>query len=73
VNNAASFASQPTLQPPPTQQDAQVQIGSGEQAQAHSNSSQTSDNGESEVQKVSVTQIGQAIEQVFESSKLSEK
>jgi eukaryotic-like serine/threonine-protein kinase len=73
VNNAASFASQPTLQPPPTQQDAQVQIGSGQQAQAQSNSSQTSYDVESEAQKVSVTQVGQAIEQVFESSKSSDK
>ncbi len=83
VNNAASFASQPTLQPAPAQQEAQVQVGSGQQAQAQEAqaqeaqaqvvSSQFSYDAESEANRVSGAQKGQAIEQVFESSKSSDK
>ena len=88
VNNAASFASQPTLQPAPAQQEAQEQVGSGQQAQAQEAqaqeaqaqeaqaqvvSSQFSNDAESEANRVSGAQKGQAIEQVFESSKSSDK
>ena len=88
VNNAASFASQPTLQPAPAHQEAQVQVGSDQQAQAQEAqaqeaqaqeaqaqvvSSQFSYDGESEANRVSGAQKGQAIEQVFESSKSSDK
>ena len=69
VNSINSFAPQLA----PTQQEAQTQVASGQQAQAQSNSSQTSYNGESQTQKVSGTQKGQAIEQVFDSSKPSNK
>jgi serine/threonine protein kinase len=68
VNNTVSFAPQPA----PTQQ-AQVQVASGQQAQAQSVSSQTSYDGESEAHKVSGPQKGQAVEQIFESSKSSDK
>jgi hypothetical protein len=68
VNNTASFAPQPA----PTQQ-AQVQVASGQQAQVQSVSSQTSYDGEGEAHKVSGPQKGQAVEQVFESSKSSDK
>jgi hypothetical protein len=83
VNNAASFASQPTLQPAPAQQEAQVQVGSGQQAQAQEAqaqeaqaqvvSSQFSYDAESEANRVSGAQKGQAIEQVFEGSKSSDE
>jgi serine/threonine-protein kinase len=88
VNNAASFASQPTLQPAPAHQEAQVQVGSDQQAQAQEAqaqeaqaqeaqaqvvSSQFSYDGESEANRVSSAQKGQATEQVFESSKSSDK
>jgi hypothetical protein len=88
VNNAASFALQPNLQSAPAQQEAQVQIGSGQQAQAQQAqaqqaqtqeaqtqvvSSQFSYDAESEANRVSGAQKGQAIEQVFESSKSSDE
>lgn len=73
VNNTVSFAPQPVLQPAPTQQEAQVKVASGQQAQVQSVSSQTSYNAESEAHKVSGTQKGQAPEQAFESSKSSDK
>jgi hypothetical protein len=73
ANNTASFAPQPALQLTPTQQEAQVQVTSGQQAQVQSISSQTSYDGESEANKVSGAQKGQDIEQVFESSKSSDK
>jgi serine/threonine-protein kinase len=73
VNNTASLLPQPTPQPAPTQQEAQVQVGSGQQAQAQEVSSQTSYDGESETNRVSGAQKGQAIEQDFESSKSSDK
>jgi hypothetical protein len=70
VNSTTSFAPQSA----PTQQEAQAQqVASGQQAQAKSNSSQTSYAGESEAQKVSGAQKGQAVEQIFESSESSDK
>jgi hypothetical protein len=73
ANNTAGFAPKPTLPPAPTQQ-AGAQVAPGQQqAQVQGVSSQTSDDGESEAQNVSVTQKGQAIKQVFESSKSSDK
>jgi hypothetical protein len=74
VNNAASFASQPTLQPGPAQQEAQVQIASNQQtSQVQDVSSQTSNEGESGAYKISGTQNGQATGQVFQSPKSSDK
>jgi len=69
VDYATSFLPQPA----PTQQEAQAQAASGQQAQAQSNSSQTSYEGESQTQKVSMTQDGQATEQAVESSRSSNK
>ena len=74
ANNTASFAPQSTLQPAPTQQEAQAQqVASSQQPQVQSISSQTSYDGESEANKVSGPQKGQAIEEVFDSSESSDK
>jgi serine/threonine-protein kinase len=69
VNSTTSFAPQSA----PTQQEAQAQVASGQQAQAQSNSPQTFYAGESEAHKVSGAQKGQAVEQIFESSESSDK
>jgi serine/threonine protein kinase len=66
VNNTASSGPQPA-----SMQEAQVQVASDQQVQVQSLSSQTSYDGESEVNKISGAKRGQSIEQVFESSKPS--
>jgi hypothetical protein len=54
-------------------QEAQAQEAQAQEAQAQVVSSQFSYDGESEANRVSSAQKGQATEQVFESSKSSDK
>jgi hypothetical protein len=72
VNNSASFAPQPILQPAPTQQP-EAQVASDQQAQVQGGSSQTPYAEESQAHMASGAQKEQVIKQVFESSKSSKK